>query len=138
MLQNRLRLVLLDRLGHHVQDVVHHRGTQLQVVVRFDTLLRDSLGDTLAVSTFELTREKIAKPSFEKRDNSTHEEQPDTPTGSPEPTTWAFTDRAGVETIIDQVLEVLRHAYLPHELVLVAVHARQSTNVREYILQGVR
>jgi hypothetical protein len=62
MLQNRLRLVLLDRLGHHVQDVVHHRGTQLQVVVRFDTLLRDSLGDTLAVSTFELTREKIAKP----------------------------------------------------------------------------
>ena len=62
MLQNRLRLALLDGLGHHAQDVVDHRGTQLRVVVRFDTLLRDSLGDTLAFFTFELTCEKIAKP----------------------------------------------------------------------------
>jgi hypothetical protein len=64
MLQNRLRLVLLDGLRHCAQDVVHHRGTQLQVVLRFDKLLHDSLGDTLilAVLTFELTCEKIAKP----------------------------------------------------------------------------
>jgi hypothetical protein len=38
-----------------------------------------------------------------------------------------------VETIVDQVLEIFRHGYLPHELVLVAVHAHQSTNVREYV-----
>ena len=62
MLQNRLRLTLLDGLGHHAQDVVDHRGTQLRVVVRFDTLLRDGLGDTLAVSTFELMCEKITEP----------------------------------------------------------------------------
>ena len=39
--------------------------------------------------------------------------------------------------MVDQVPKVLCHANLPHELVLVPVHARQSTNVRENILQGV-
>ena len=63
MLQNRLRLVLLDRLGHHVQNIMHHRGVQLQIIVRFHVLLCDSFCDTLAVSAFELTSQKVAKPS---------------------------------------------------------------------------
>ena len=35
------------------------------------------------------------------------------------------------------MLEVLRHAHLPHELILVPVHPCQGTNVRKDILQGV-
>jgi len=35
------------------------------------------------------------------------------------------------------MLEILRHAHLSHELVLVSIHACQSTNVRENILQGI-
>ena len=55
VLQNRLRLVLLDRLWHHVKNVVHNRGTQLEIIMRLDTLFRDSLRNTFAVSAFELT-----------------------------------------------------------------------------------
>ena len=62
MLKNRLRLVLLDRFGHHVKDVVHASGTKLKVVVRLDSLLRDRLRDALAITTLELTGEKIAEP----------------------------------------------------------------------------
>ena len=35
------------------------------------------------------------------------------------------------------MLEVLRHAHLPHELILVSVHACQGTNVGKDVLQGV-
>ena len=35
------------------------------------------------------------------------------------------------------MLEVLRHAHLSHELVLVSIHACQSTNVRKNILKGI-
>jgi hypothetical protein len=64
MLQNGLRLVLFDRLRHHVQDVVHHSGTKFQVVVRFDTLLCNGLCDTLAVTAFKLTGEEITEPEI--------------------------------------------------------------------------
>ena len=63
MLQNRLQLVLFDRLRHHVQNIMHHHGAQLQIVVRFHALLCDGFCDTLAVSAFELTSQKVAKPS---------------------------------------------------------------------------
>jgi pyrimidine operon attenuation protein/uracil phosphoribosyltransferase len=36
------------------------------------------------------------------------------------------------------VLQVFRHSDLSHELVLVTVHARKGTNVREDILKGIR
>jgi len=62
MLQNCLRLVLLDRLGHHVKNIVHDSSAQFEVVVRLDTLLRNRLGDALAVSPFELTSEQVSKP----------------------------------------------------------------------------
>ena len=95
--------------------------------------LCDGLRDTFAVTTFELTGKKVAEP----RKVSMHEEQPDAPTRSPEPTTRSLSDRARIEPMADQMLEVLRHAHLPHELILVSVHACQGTNVSKNILQGV-
>ena len=65
VLQNRLRLVLLDRLRHHVQNIVHDRGTELKIVVRLDTLLRHRLRDTLRVTALELTGEQVAEPALE-------------------------------------------------------------------------
>jgi hypothetical protein len=47
VLQDGLGLVLLHALGHHVQDVVHDSGPQLQVKVRLDALLGHSLGHAL-------------------------------------------------------------------------------------------
>mmetsp|Transcript_10204 Transcript_10204/g.41240 ORF Transcript_10204/g.41240 Transcript_10204/m.41240 type:complete len:678 (+) Transcript_10204:3871-5904(+) len=57
MLQDGLRLVRLDALGHHVQDVVHHRRAELEVEVRLDPLLRHRLGHALAVAALKLSRE---------------------------------------------------------------------------------
>ena len=62
VLEDRLRLVLLDRLGHHVEDVVHDGGAELEVVVRLHTLLGHGLRNTLAVTTLELTCEQVPKP----------------------------------------------------------------------------
>ena len=39
VLQDGARLVLLDALRHHVQDVVHHSCPELQVKVRLNALL---------------------------------------------------------------------------------------------------
>lgn len=49
-LQDGARLVSLDPLGHHVQDVVHHRRSELEVEVRLHPLLGHRLGDALRVS----------------------------------------------------------------------------------------
>jgi len=64
MLQDGLGLVLLDRLWHHVQDIVHHRSTQFQVIMRLDTLFRDGLRDAFAVTALELTGEEVTKPGY--------------------------------------------------------------------------
>jgi hypothetical protein len=47
VLQDRLGLVLLDPLGHHVENIVHDGGTELEIKVRLDTLLGDGLGDSV-------------------------------------------------------------------------------------------
>lgn len=47
VLQDGPGLVLLDPLGHHVQDIVHHCRPQLQVKVGLYPLLGDSLGHPL-------------------------------------------------------------------------------------------
>jgi len=39
--------------------------------------------------------------------------------------------------MVDEMLEVLAHANLPHQLVLVAVHSRQLTDVRKDVLKTV-
>ena len=134
MLQNGLRLVLLDRLGHHVEDVVHHGSTQLKIIVRLHTLLRNGLRDTLAVTSFELTGKQVSKPrvptsdhvkvresskclpSLKKRHDTTHEEQPDPPARCPETNTRSLADRTSIEAVVDEMLEVLGHTNLPHEL----------------------
>lgn len=46
-------------------------------------------------------------------------------------------DGPGVEAVVDEVLQVLAHADLAHELVLVSVHAGELADVREDILQSV-
>lgn len=48
--------------------------------------------------------------------------------------------RAGshrVEAVIDEMLQVLAHANLPHQLVFVPVHARQLPHVSKDILQAI-
>ncbi len=47
VLEDGARLVLLDPLRHHVDDVVHHGGAQLQVKVALHALFRHGLGHAL-------------------------------------------------------------------------------------------
>lgn len=105
--------------------------------MRFDTLLGDGLCDALAVTTLELTRKQVAQPAFEQWRDAAHEEQPDSPSWSPESATRALADWSGVETVIDQVLQIFAHSDLSHQLVLVAIHSRQLPNVSEDVLQSV-
>lgn len=95
---------------------MHNGSAELKIVVRLDTLLRDRLRDTLTVTTLELTREQVAEPTLEERDDATHEEQPYTPAGCPETDTRALANRTRVEAVVDEVLEILRHPNLPHQL----------------------
>lgn len=49
--------------------------------------------------------------------------------------------RAGshrVEAVIDEMLQVLAHANLPHQLVFVPVHARQLPHMGKDVLQPIR
>lgn len=101
VLQNGLGLVLLDALRHHVEDVVHDGGTELEIEVRVDPLLRDRLGDSLRITTFELTREEVAEPALEERDDTAKEEEPDTPARRPETDTGTLSDGTGVEARVD-------------------------------------
>ena len=50
VLQDGPGLVLLDALGHHVQNVVHDGSTQLQVKVGLHALLSHRLGHALGVT----------------------------------------------------------------------------------------
>ena len=137
MLQNGLRLVLLDRLRHHVQNIVHNGSAQFEIIVRFDTLLRNGLRDALAVATFELTGQQVTKPMLEQRYDTTHEEYPNTPSWRPETTTGTLADRPRIEPVIDQMLEILAHPDLSHEFILVSVHASESSDVGKDVLQCV-
>lgn len=42
-----------------------------------------------------------------------------------------------VEAVVDEMLEIFAHSDLSHQLVLVAVHARQLTNVGKDVLQPI-
>ncbi len=59
MLKYCLRFILLDRLGHHVQNIVHDGGAQLKIIMGLNTLLGDCFGHTLAISTFELAGKQV-------------------------------------------------------------------------------
>lgn len=43
----------------------------------------------------------------------------------------------GVESVIDQVLQIFAHADLPHQFVFVTVHSRELADVSKYVLQTV-
>jgi hypothetical protein len=99
MLQNGSSLVLLDAFRHHVEDIVHDRGTKLEIEVRLDSLLCHSLRHTLGMTTFELTRQKVSEPAFEKGCYSAHEEEPDAPTWSPKSAARTFANWALLKII---------------------------------------
>lgn len=64
MLQDGLGLVLLYRFWHHIEDVVHDGSPELEIIMRFDPLLRYRLRNTLTVSAFELTSEQVSEPTL--------------------------------------------------------------------------
>jgi len=137
VLQDRARLVRLHALRHHIQDVVHHRRTQLEVVVRLDALLRHRLRDALRRATLELPREEVAQPALQQRHHAAQEEEPHPPARRPEAAARPLADGPGVEPVVDQVLQVLAHADLPHQPVFVAVHAGELADVGEDVLQPI-
>ena len=116
---------------------MHDGGAQLEVEVRVDALLGDRLGDALRVAALELAREEVAEPPLEERDDAAQEEEPHAPAGRPEADAGTFADGPSVEARVDDVLEVLAHTDLAHELVLVAVHARELADVGEHELEAV-
>ena len=137
MLENGPSLVLFDSLWHHVQNVVHHRSSQLQVEMTLHSLLGDRLGHAFRVSTFELSREEVSEPALKERDHAPQEEEPHPPSWGPNSDPWSLSHGTSVETIGDHMLEILAHADLPHQLVLVAVHARELAHVSKDVLQTI-
>lgn len=130
-------LLLLRGERHSLQDIVHDGGTKFQVEMRLHPLLGNSLGYTLTVPTLELPSQQVTQPSFKQRDNTPHEEQPDSPSRRPETDTRTLTNRASVESRIDDMLEILAHADLLHKLVFVSVHTGQLTDMREHVLKTI-
>jgi hypothetical protein len=135
---------------------MHNSRTQFEIIMRFDTLFCNRLRYTLAVPAFELTGEQVAQPSFQKRDYTAHEEEPHAPAWCPETVTRTFTNGAGIEAVVNQMLQVLGHSHLSHQLignkvrmlsqcqflritnlVLVTVHSCQGANMREDVLKCV-
>ena len=151
VLQDCLRLVLLDRLRHHVENVMHDGSAKFEIVVGLDSLLRNRLRDTLAVATLELTSKQVAQPdithnrsacqcyeasgrnvpSLQQRDDATHEEQPNAPARSPEAATRTLPNWTRVEAIVDQVFQILAGPDLVHELVLIPVHTSKLADMVE-------
>ena len=123
MLQNCPGLVLLDTLRHHIDDVMHDTGPQLQVEVTLHSLLGDSFSHSLAVSSLKLSRQNITRPSIQEWSLPSHEEVPHSPSRSQESTTWALTYRSCIEPVVNDMFLGLEHPDLLHQLVLVSVHA---------------
>mmetsp|Transcript_4532 Transcript_4532/g.13244 ORF Transcript_4532/g.13244 Transcript_4532/m.13244 type:complete len:1314 (+) Transcript_4532:2393-6334(+) len=138
VLEDGAALVGLDPLGHHVDDVVDDRGAQLEVKVRLDALLGHRLGHALGGAPLELAREKVAQPPLEEGHDAAEEEEPHAPARRPEAAAGPLAHGSRVEAVVDEVLEVLAHAHLAHEPVLVPVHARELPHVREGVLEPVR
>ena len=55
----------------------------------------------LGVTTFELPSEQVTEPSLEERNDTSEEEEPNSPTRSPETDTRTFTDGSSVESSVD-------------------------------------
>mmetsp|Transcript_94895 Transcript_94895/g.290284 ORF Transcript_94895/g.290284 Transcript_94895/m.290284 type:complete len:331 (+) Transcript_94895:4370-5362(+) len=138
VLQDGPRLVRAHALGHHVDDVVHHRRAELEVEVALHPLLRDRLCHTLRDAALELARQQVPEPPLQERDDAAEEEEPHPPARRPKAAAGALADGARVEAVVDQVLQVLAHSHLSHQAVLVPVHARELPDVCEDVLQAIR
>ena len=138
VLEDHARLVRSDAFRHHVRDVLQHRRAQLQVVVALHALLCYRVRRRVAVAALELARQQVLQPALQQRHDAAQEEQPHAPAREPEPAARTLAHGARVESVVDEVLEVLAHAHLAHQAVLVPVHARQLPDVREAVLQAVR
>mmetsp|Transcript_889 Transcript_889/g.2132 ORF Transcript_889/g.2132 Transcript_889/m.2132 type:complete len:706 (-) Transcript_889:1206-3323(-) len=137
VLQDGPCLVGPHTLWHHVDDVVHHGRAKLQVEVALHALFGDCLGDALRDTALELTCQQVPQPALEQWHDATQEEEPHAPARRPETTPRPLADGPGVEAVVDQVLQVLAHAHLPHEPVFVPVHTCQLTHVGKNVLQTV-
>ena len=137
MLKDRSRFCLFNSFWHHIENIVHYRSAKLEIEVRLDSLFRDRLCYTFRVATFELSSEQVSKPALEKRRHASHEENPRSPSRSPNTAARAFADRASVESIVNNVLEILAHSNLLHQLVLVSVHSSQLPEMTEDVVKTI-
>ena len=137
MLEYRFRLVGFDTLRHHIIDVHDDGGAELEVVLTLDALLCDGLGRALGVPPFELPCQQVAEPPLKEGNDASYKEEPYSPAWSPKTYTRAAANLSSVEPVVYQMLEVLRHPYLPHESVLITIHACKVTNMCEDVLEPI-
>ncbi|KAH3663740.1 hypothetical protein OGAPHI_005142 [Ogataea philodendri] len=136
VLQNSLALILFDTFRYHIENVVKNGSTKLQVVIRIDSLFGDCLRHFFALSSFKLTRKQVSKPTFQKWHNSSHEEDPHTPGRLPESATWSFSNNS-VESVVNNVFQVLTSSDLVHNFVLVTVDTRQLPKMVQSVVDTV-
>lgn len=105
--------------------------------MRLNSLLGDVLSMALGVPPLELSRQQVAKPPLEQRHDASQEEEPDPPGGGPEAHTGPLPNGPGVESVVYEMFQVLAHSDLPHESILVAVHARQLPDMVEGVLKAI-
>jgi hypothetical protein len=89
------------------------------------------------VSPLELSSQQIPQPTFQEWNDTSEEEKPDSPAGGPETDTRAFANWTGIETIIDQVFEILSHTYLPHQTILITIHTCKLAYMGKDVLKTV-
>jgi len=99
MLKNGARFVGLDAFWHHVEDVMHDGGPELQVVVGLHPLLGHGLGHTLGGTALKVPGEEVSKPALEQRNHTSHEEKPNTPARSPKAAARALANRARIKPV---------------------------------------
>lgn len=89
------------------------------------------------MSALECSGEEVSKPPFEQRNDASEEEEPDSPSRSPDANTRAFSDGTSIEPVVDDVLDILAHSDLTHDSVLVPVDTSQLAQVGIHVLKGI-
>src|SRR5579871_757379 len=90
------------------------------------------------MTTLELSSKKILEPSFKKRHYPPQEEQPHSETRIPKSVTWTLADGTGIESVINDVFQVLACSNLAHETVFIPIHSGKLSDVIENIMKPVR
>ena len=117
---------------------MHDTRPQFQIEVTLHALLCDILRKSFRMTTLKLSSKQIAEPPLQEGGDSSKEKKPDSPAWRPKANTRSFADRTGIEAVVDQMLQILTHTYLPHQPIFVPVHASELTDVVECVLQPVR